>query len=299
MKPHPDISATSPEVQRLQGSCVVIKYGGNAMTSPALKEQFAENIIELQRLGLKPIVVHGGGPQIGQLLEKLDIESRFIQGMRVTDPATMSVVEMVLGGSVNQDIVSLIVSKGGKAVGLTGKDAGLIEAMPLAMTIEDDNGQVQPVDLGQVGEVTNIDTTLLDTLMQADLIPIIAPIGSDKNGLAYNINADLVAGAVAKAMQSEKLLLLTNTPGILDKNDQVLPHLDADAVAALIEDGTIYGGMLPKIQCALESVQGGVQSAHIVDGRIENAVLLELFTETGSGTAIHHRKNIHQSNTSE
>lgn len=269
-----------PYLQRYNGETIVIKYGGNAMTDERLQRLFAQNIVMMKQVGIHPIVVHGGGPQIGSLLDRLNIESEFIDGMRVTDAATMEVVEMVLGGMVNKQIVSLLSQAGGKAVGLTGRDARLIEAKPLKLANKPD------VDLGHVGEVVNINTAILSTLRDSNTIPVIAPIGADKNGSPYNINADLVASSVAAALKAKRLLLLTNTRGILDKNDNLLTGLSPDDVKHYIEDGTIAGGMLPKVQCALDAVHAGVGSAQIIDGRVEHAVLLELFTDQGVGTLI-------------
>ncbi|MGC9385997.1 MAG: acetylglutamate kinase [Hydrogenovibrio sp.] len=276
-----------PYIQRFAGKTIVVKYGGNAMTEAALKNGFARDIVLMKLVGMNPVVVHGGGPQIGRLLERVGKESEFIQGMRVTDAETMDIVEMVLGGMVNKEIVNLIHQHKGNAVGLTGKDGNLIQARKLEMTTFNESLDApELIDLGHVGEVVRINTKVLDMLIQDDFIPVIAPVGVDHKGESYNINADLVAGKVAEALQAEKLMLLTNTPGLLDKDGQLLTGLTAKSVDALIEDGTIYGGMLPKIQCALDAVQGGVQSAHIIDGRVEHAVMLEVFTDEGVGTLI-------------
>jgi len=277
-----------PYIQRLSGKTIVIKFGGNAMVDEQLKQSFARNIVLMKQVGINPVVVHGGGPQIGQLLKQLGKESHFIQGMRVTDSETMDVVEMVLGGQVNKSIVSLINQQGGRAVGLTGKDGGLIQAKPLKLTAE--NSDTQPpeiVDLGHVGEVESIDPAVVHMLDSSDFIPVIAPIGVDAEGRSYNINADLVASRVAAVLGAEKLLLLTNTVGILDKESNLLTGLSAVQIDALIADGTIQGGMLPKVQCALDAVNSGVSTAQIIDGRVDNAVLLELFTDQGVGTLIH------------
>jgi len=277
-----------PYIQRLSGKTIVIKFGGNAMVDEQLKQSFARNIVLMKQVGINPVVVHGGGPQIGQLLKQLGKESHFIQGMRVTDSETMDVVEMVLGGQVNKSIVSLINQQGGRAVGLTGKDGGLIQAKPLKLTVE--NSDKQPpeiVDLGHVGEVESIDPAVVHMLDSSDFIPVIAPIGVDAEGRSYNINADLVASRVAAVLGAEKLLLLTNTVGILDKESNLLTGLSAVQIDALIADGTIQGGMLPKVQCALDAVNSGVSTAQIIDGRVDNAVLLELFTDQGVGTLIH------------
>ncbi|WP_304441603.1 acetylglutamate kinase [Hydrogenovibrio sp. SC-1] len=276
-----------PYIQRFSGKTIVVKYGGNAMTEEALKNGFARDIVLMKLVGMNPVVVHGGGPQIGNLLERVGKQSEFIQGMRVTDSETMDIVEMVLGGMVNKEIVNLIHQHSGNAVGLTGKDANLIEARKMEMTaFNEDLNAPELIDLGHVGEVAKINTKVLDMLIQDDFIPVIAPVGVDEKGASYNINADLVAGKVAEALNAEKLMLLTNTPGLLDKAGELLTGLNSDSVARLIADGTIYGGMLPKIQCALEAVENGVQSAHIIDGRVEHAVMLEVFTDEGVGTLI-------------
>ncbi len=272
-----------PYLQRYSGQTVVIKYGGNAMTDETLKRSFAQNVVMMKQVGINPVVVHGGGPQIGEMLGRLAIESQFIDGMRVTDAATMEVVEMVLGGLVNKSIVSLLNQVGGRAIGLTGKDAGLIEATPMRLPGKPD------VSLGFVGEVRNIRTGVLNRLMDNDIIPVIAPIGTDANGNSYNINADLVASSIAIALNASRLLLLTNTPGILDQSGELLTGLTPKDIAALIEEGTLYGGMLPKVQCALDAVAAGVRS--VVIGRVEHAVLLELFTDQGLGTLIHASNN--------
>lgn len=279
-----------PYIQRFSGKTLVIKYGGNAMVDENLKNSFARDIVLLKAVGINPIIVHGGGPQIGELLGRVGKESKFIAGMRVTDRETMDVVEMVLGGQVNKNIVSLINSHGGRAVGLTGKDGDLIHAEQLLITKENsDDPAVQVselIDLGHVGKVKSIDTRVLDMLVQSDFIPVIAPIGVGSDGESYNINADLVAGKLAEVLQAEKLILLTNTEGLLDKEGQLLTGLNAKQVKDLIADGVIYGGMLPKIGCALDAVQSGVSSAHIIDGRVQHAVLLETFTDQGVGTLI-------------
>ncbi len=274
-----------PYIQRFAGKTVVIKYGGNAMENEALKNSFARDIVLMKAVGMHPVVVHGGGPQIADLLNRLGKESKFIQGMRVTDNETMSVVEMVLGGLVNKEIVSLIQRNGGKALGLTGKDGGLIKARKLEIPAE--NGDT--VDIGQVGEVESVNTEVLEMLAASDVIPVIAPIGADDEGRAYNINADFVAGAVAEVLKAEKLILLTNVAGLKDKQGEILTGLTSARVQALIADGTIYGGMLPKIQCALSAVEQGVTSSHIIDGRVAHAVLLEILTDKGVGTLITHQ----------
>ena len=270
-----------PYLQRYNGQTVVIKYGGNAMTDATLQRSFAQNVVMMKQVGIHPVVVHGGGPQIGQMLERLNIESEFIDGMRVTNAETMSVVEMVLGGSVNKSVVSLLNQVGGKAIGLTGKDANLIEASPMSLPGKPD------VSLGYVGEVKKVNADILHQLISNNTIPVIAPIGTDSTGASYNINADLVASSVAIALNASRLLLLTNTPGILDSNDELLTGLTPNAISTLINNGTLYGGMLPKVQCALDAVAAGVSSVVILDGRVENASLLELFTDQGIGTLIH------------
>lgn len=276
-----------PYIQRFAGKTIVVKYGGNAMTEEALKNGFARDIVLMKLVGMNPVVVHGGGPQIGSLLERVGKQSEFIQGMRVTDTETMDIVEMVLGGSVNKEIVNLIHQHGGNAVGLTGKDGDLIRARKLEMTaMNEELNAPELIDLGHVGEVSRINTKVLDMLISDDFIPVIAPVGVGEDGHSYNINADLVAGKVAEALQAEKLMLLTNTSGLLNKDGALLTGLNAEKVDELISDGTIYGGMLPKIQCALEAVQSGVQSSHIIDGRVEHAVMLEVFTDEGVGTLI-------------
>ncbi len=277
-----------PYIQRFSGKTLVIKYGGNAMVDDDLKNNFARDVVLLKAVGINPIVVHGGGPQIGSLLERIGKESTFIDGMRVTDSETMDIVEMVLGGQVNKSIVNLINTHGGRAVGLTGKDGNLICAEKLQLTSMDDPAinVSELIDLGHVGKVKSIDTSVIDMLIQSDFIPVIAPIGVGVDGGSYNINADLVAGKIAEVLQAEKLILLTNTVGLLDKNKQLLTGLNVKQVNDLIEDGVIYGGMLPKISCALNAVQAGVTTAHIIDGRVQHALLLEMFTDEGVGTLI-------------
>lgn len=281
------LSEALPYIQRFRGKTVVIKYGGNAMTEAELKRGFARDVVLLKLVGINPVVVHGGGPQIGKLLEQIGKQSEFIEGMRVTDRETMDVVEMVLGGLVNKEIVNLIHSHGGNAVGLTGKDGNLIRATKLAMTRNNpalDAPEI--IDLGHVGEVATINTSVVEMLDQGEFIPVIAPIGVGEDGASYNINADLVAGKVAEALGAEKLILLTNTPGLLDQEGNLMTGLDSEKVDQLIADGTIHGGMLPKIQTALEAVQGGVHSSHIIDGRVKHAVMLEIFSDQGIGTLI-------------
>lgn len=276
-----------PYIRRFRGKTIVVKYGGNAMVDEKLKSGFARDIVLMHLVGINPVVVHGGGPQIGRVLEKIGKESRFVDGMRVTDSETMDVVEMVLGGLVNKEIVNLITRHGGRAVGLTGKDGDLIRARKLQITRNSPELQApEIIDIGHVGDVASIDAAIVDMLVAGGFIPIIAPIGVGEDGHSYNINADLVAGRVAEVLGAEKLMLLTNTPGLLDKRGNLLTGLSAAEVDGLIEDGTIHGGMLPKIRCALSAVQSGVRAAHIIDGRVENAVLVELFTDEGVGTLI-------------
>jgi acetylglutamate kinase len=282
------LSEALPYIQRFSGRTIVIKYGGNAMEDESLKAGFARDIVMMKTVGINPVIVHGGGPQIGDLLKRLGKQSEFIQGMRVTDTETMDVVEMVLGGSVNKEIVNLINRHGGRAVGLTGKDGDLIRAKKLTLkSAEAENTPSEIIDIGHVGEVQSIDASVVDMLVQGDFIPVIAPIGVGADGHSYNINADLVAGKVAEVLKAEKLILLTNIQGLLDKEGKLLTGLTTTDVDALIADGTIHGGMLPKIACALDSVKGGVKSAHIIDGRVPHAVMVELFTDAGIGTLIH------------
>jgi len=276
-----------PYIQRFSGKTFVIKYGGNAMVDAQLKESFARDVVLLKQVGINPVIVHGGGPQIGDVLEKIGKQSKFIEGMRVTDRETMDVVEMVLGGLVNKEIVNSINQQGGRAVGLTGKDGGLITAKKLNITRNTPElNAPEIIDLGHVGEVKDINTAVVDMLVNDNFIPVIAPVGVDSDGTSYNINADLVAGKLAATLNAEKLILLTNIQGLLDKQDKLLTGLTASKVDDLISDGTIYGGMLPKIDSALSAVQGGVKSSHIIDGRIQHAVLLEILTDEGIGTLI-------------
>lgn len=278
-----------PYIQRFAGKTLVIKYGGNAMVDEKLKNSFARDVVLLKAVGINPVIVHGGGPQIGELLEKIGKPSEFIKGMRVTDSETMDIVEMVLGGQVNKSIVNLIHNHGGRAVGLTGKDGSLIFADKLQIPAESDDPALdapEMIDLGHVGQVNSIDTAVIDMLIHSDFIPVIAPIGVGKDGQSYNINADLVAGKIAEVLQAEKLILLTNTAGLLDAEGELLTGLNAKQVNDLIETGVIHGGMLPKIGCALDAVQAGVTTAHIIDGRVQHAVLLEMFTDEGVGTLI-------------
>lgn len=270
-----------PYIRRFTGKTIVIKYGGNAMTDEALKAGFAQDVVMLKLVGLNPVVVHGGGPQINEMLEKIGKQGEFIQGMRVTDAETMSVVEMVLGGLVNKEIVSLINQAGGKAVGMTGKDGAMIRAKKMFLNSGD-----EVIDIGQVGEIEHIDPSLVSLLDTQDFIPVIAPIGVGADGSAYNINADVVAGKLAETLDAEKLILMTNTPGVLDKNGNLLTGLSASQVDALFADGTISGGMLPKISSALDAAKSGVKSVHIIDGRVLHALLLEILTDAGVGTMI-------------
>ena len=276
-----------PYIRRFSGKTMVVKYGGNAMENEHLKNSFARDIVLMKLVGFNPVIVHGGGPQISGLLKRIGKESRFVDGMRVTDSETMDVVEMVLGGLVNKEIVSNINRHGGCAVGLSGKDGDLIHARKLTITRNSpDLKAPEIIDIGHVGEVASIDKAIVETLISGNFIPVIAPIGVGPDGQSYNINADLVAGKIAEVLRAEKLLLLTDTTGVLDQAGNLLTGLDARQVQALIDDGTIHGGMLPKIGCALDAVRGGVKAAHIIDGRIEHAVLVELFTDAGIGTKI-------------
>jgi acetylglutamate kinase len=279
-----------PYIQRFRGKTMVIKYGGNAMVEQSLKHGFAQDVVLMKLVGINPVVVHGGGPQIGRLLERLGKGSEFVQGMRVTDSDTMDVVEMVLGGLVNKEIVNLINRHGGAAVGLTGKDGDLIRARKLLLRRDaPELNEPEIIDLGHVGEVESIDASVVNMLVGGDFIPVIAPIGVGDDGYSYNINADLVAGRVAEVLRAEKLLLLTNTPGLLDAAGNLVTELDVGSVEELVRQGVIKGGMLPKIRCAVEAVQAGVRSAHVLDGRVEHAVMLDLFTDEGIGTLIRRR----------
>lgn len=279
-----------PYIRRFGGKTIVIKYGGNAMVDEQLKAGFARDVVLMKLVGINPVVVHGGGPQIGDLLKRLGKQTEFVQGMRVTDAETMDVVEMVLGGLVNKEIVNLINQHGGSAVGLTGKDGDLIRARKLNLTRANPEAQVpEIIDIGHVGEVESIDASVVDMLVHGNFIPVVAPIGVGGDGRSYNINADLVAGKMAEVLEAEKLILLTNTQGLLDKQDRLLTGLSLERVDELIADGTITGGMLPKIGCAVDVVKAGVNSAHIIDGRVEHAVLVELFTDQGIGTLIRRR----------
>ena len=279
-----------PYIQSFTGKTMIIKFGGNAMVDPDLHESFARDVVLMKLVGVNPIVVHGGGPQIGKLLDKLGIASEFVDGMRVTDSATMDVVEMVLGASVNKEIVSTINRNGGKAIGVTGKDGQLIRARKLEVSRQTpDMRATEIIDIGHVGEVEKIDTEVLTMCQDSNFIPVIAPIGVGEDGSSYNINADLVAGKLAEVLQAEKLMLLTNVEGLLDKQGKLLTGLTPQELDALIEDGTVQGGMLPKVRCALDAVKSGVKSSHIIDGRVPHAVLLEVFTDEGVGTKISNR----------
>ncbi len=279
-----------PYIKRFNGKTMVIKYGGNAMSDEKLKSGFARDVVLMKLVGMNPVIVHGGGPQIGDLLKRIGKQSEFFEGMRITDSETMDIVEMVLGGQVNKEIVNLINKHGGSAVGLTGKDGALIQARKLVFTRNNPEMKApEIIDIGHVGEVASIDTSVIDMLLQGNFIPVIAPIGVGEDGQSYNINADLVAGKLAEVMKAEKLIMLTNTAGLLDANGKVLTGLTVSKVNQLIGENVIHGGMLPKIRSALDAVNAGVKSAHIIDGRVEHAVLLEIFTNKGVGTLIHGR----------
>src|SRR5580765_3857402 len=273
-----------PYIRRFYGKTIVVKYGGNAMTDERLKHSFARDVVLLKLVGMNPVVVHGGGPQIDDFLKRLGKKGEFVQGMRVTDDETMDVVEMVLGGLVNKDIVNLLNQHGGRAIGLTGKDGSFIRARKLMLQSQDDDNDM--LDIGQVGEVVSIDPEIITLLETREFVPVVAPIGVGADGKSYNINADLVAGKLAEVLRAEKLVLLTNTPGVLDKDGKLLTGLTPKQVDALFADGTISGGMLPKISSALDAAKGGVKSVHIIDGRVEHALLLEVLTDEGVGTLI-------------
>jgi acetylglutamate kinase len=275
-----------PYIRRFHGKTIVVKYGGNAMTEARLKSSFAHDVVLLKLVGLNPVVVHGGGPQIEQLLQRLGKKGEFVQGMRVTDAETMDVVEMVLGGQVNKEVVTLINQAGGRAVGLTGQDGGFIRARKMLVPGADTG---EPVDIGQVGEIESIDPEVIDALEMGGFIPVVAPIGVGENGESYNINADLVAGKLAEVLHAEKLVVMTNTPGVLDKSGKLLTGLTPKKIDALVADGTLSGGMLPKISSALDAARGGVKSVHIIDGRVEHGLLLEILTDEGVGTLIRSR----------
>lgn len=276
-----------PWIKTFNGKTIVIKYGGNAMVEEHLKTGFARDIIMMKYIGLNPVVVHGGGPQIGKVLEAMKIESRFVQGMRVTDSATMDVVEMVLGGKVNKEIVRNINLQGGNAVGLSGKDGNLIRARKLEMkAVNPDTLTPEIIDIGMVGEVESIDPTIISSLEQHNFLPVIAPVGVGAQGETYNINADLVAGHIAAALKAEKLILLTDIEGVKNKAGELISTIDIRKVPELIEDGTISGGMIPKLNCCVDAINAGVMKTHIIDGRMEHACLLEMFTNQGIGTAV-------------
>jgi len=276
-----------PYIRRFHGKTIVVKYGGNAMTDEKLKHSFARDVVLLKLVGMDPVVVHGGGPQIDEMLKRVGKKGEFIQGMRVTDSETMDVVEMVLGGLVNKDIVNLINQHGGRAIGLTGKDGSFIRARKMLVQNKDDAAEM--LDIGQVGEIQSIDPEIISLLESREFIPVVAPIGVGEDGQSYNINADLVAGKLAEVLRAEKLILLTNTPGVLDKNGNLLTGLTPKQVDGLFADGTIHGGMLPKIGSALDAAKSGVKSVHIIDGRVEHALLLEVLTDQGVGTLIRNR----------
>jgi acetylglutamate kinase len=273
-----------PYIRRFHGRTIVVKYGGNAMTDARLKESFAHDVVLLKLVGMNPVVVHGGGPQIDELLARMGKKGEFVQGMRVTDAETMDIVEMVLGGQVNKEVVTLINQAGGRAVGLTGQDGAFIRARKMLLS-DKKNGNGK-IDIGQVGEIASIDPSVITPLEQAGFIPVVAPIGVGDDGQSYNINADLVAGKLAEVLKAEKLIVLTNTPGVLDKNGKLLTGLTPRKVDALVADGTLSGGMLPKISSALDAARSGVASVHIIDGRVEHALLLEILTDEGVGTLI-------------
>ncbi|MBI5899609.1 MAG: acetylglutamate kinase [Rhodocyclales bacterium] len=273
-----------PYIKRFHGKTIVVKYGGNAMTDDHLKQCFARDVVLLKLVGMNPVVVHGGGPQIENLLAKVGKKGEFVQGMRVTDAETMEVVEMVLGGQVNKEIVNLINQHGGKAVGLTGKDGNFIRAKKLMMENKDNPGDL--IDIGQVGDIVSIDPSLIALLDTGAFIPVIAPIGVGSEGETYNINADVVAGKISEVLKAEKLVLLTNTPGVLDKAGNLLTGITPKQIDDMVADGTLSGGMLPKIGSALDAARSGVRSVHIIDGRVEHALLLEILTDEGVGTLI-------------
>ena len=282
----PVLAEALPYIQHFHGRTIVIKYGGNAMTDESLKRSFARDVVLMKLVGMNPVVVHGGGPQIGQLLDRIGKKSEFVEGLRVTDSETIDVVEMVLGGLVNKDIVALINAHGGRAVGLSGKDGGLIRARKLVLRKEGASDEDETVELGFVGEIESINPAVVDTLDEGDFIPVIAPIGTGEDGKTYNINADTVAGKLAVTLGAEKLSLLTNTPGVLDQQGELLTGLSESRVQELIQEGVITGGMLPKVRCALDAVSGGVRTATISDGRVPHATLLETLTDQGVGTQI-------------
>lgn len=282
----PVLAEAMPYIQHFHGRTIVIKYGGNAMVDEGLKRGFARDVVLMKLVGMNPVVVHGGGPQIGQLLERIGKKSEFIEGLRVTDSETIDIVEMVLGGLVNKEIVALINTHGGRAVGLSGKDGDMIRAKKLVFRKQGSTEDEDIIELGHVGEIESINPAVVDTLDAGDFIPVIAPIGAGKDGKTYNINADTVAGRLAVTLQAEKLIMLTNTPGVLDSDGQLLTGLSEARVQELIDEGVITGGMLPKVRCALDAVAGGVRTATISDGRVAHATLLETLTDEGVGTQI-------------
>lgn len=275
-----------PYIKRFTNTTIVIKYGGHAMADERLKESFAQDIVLLKYIGLNPVIVHGGGPQINETLKKYGIVSKFVRGMRVTDAPTMAVVEMVLVGQVNKEVVGLINRHGGRAVGLCGKDGELLLSKKLFQEVKGEDGSIESLDLGFVGDVVSVNRELIETLERARFIPVIAPTGVGTDGQSYNINADIVAGRVAAALGAEKLILLTDVQGVKGPDGQLLTSIAVAQMQALITDGTIAGGMIPKVECCAEALAGGVKKAHIIDGRVEHAVLLEIFTDTGIGTEI-------------
>ena len=288
----PVLAEALPYIQHFHGRTIVIKFGGNAMTDESLKRSFARDVVLMKLVGMNPVVVHGGGPQIGHLLDRIGKKSEFVEGLRVTDSETIDVVEMVLGGLVNKDIVALINAHGGRAVGLSGKDGGLIRARKLVLRKEGASDEDEIVELGFVGEIESINPAVVDTLDKGDFIPVIAPIGTGEDGKTYNINADTVAGKLAITLGAEKLILLTNTPGVLDQQGELLTGLSESRVQELIQEGVITGGMLPKVRCALDAVSGGVRTATISDGRVPHATLLETLTDQGVGTQIGHTREV-------
>lgn len=292
IEPHQKASILSealPYIRRFAGCTLVIKYGGNAMTEPHLKDGFAKDIVLLKLVGINPVIVHGGGPQINEMLEKIGKVGEFVQGMRVTDNETMNIVEMVLGGHVNKEIVSLLNLHGGKAIGITGRDNHFIRAKKLTLSTPEQD----KIDIGQVGEIDSMDCTLIKQMAAAGYIPVVAPIGVGEQGEAFNINADLVAGRLAQELNAEKLVLMTNITGVMDKQGNLLTNLTPQKIHSLVADGTLSGGMLPKISSALEAAQNGVKAVHIIDGRVPNVLLLEIFTDSGIGTMILGDKNSH------
>ncbi|MBI4804528.1 MAG: acetylglutamate kinase [Desulfovibrio sp.] len=279
-----------PYIRKFHGKTVVIKYGGHAMKDDALKRSFALNVVLLKYIGVNPVIVHGGGPQIGQMLTQLGIESHFREGLRVTDDATMNVVEMVLVGRVNKEIVNLINLHGGTCVGLSGKDGWLIKVRKLEMVLAKEDAPPELIDLGNVGEPVSVNAGLIRTLTDSGVIPVIAPVGVDEHGTTYNINADTAAGAVAQALGAKRLILLTDVAGVLDAGGTLIESMDLREASKAIEDGVAKGGMIPKLKCCMEAVQSGVEKAHVIDGRVENSLILELFTKSGVGTEVTHKK---------